>query len=397
MLSQSRWKYGPRVLLIGLLGLSTLAPAGADDLDRFFAAPLGEPGNPHKYTYIGPMEEGRDPGKVDWSAFGAASAEEKRRLMVEYAQGRLKVGPEFGGIDASSDRPGAAPSPSPAPAGNRAGSDLGPPTTEENGTKAWINTIKNPHVAPRSRYRGSVMAAIKAVVDAGIGMEAPGSVTIANYDTYHAAVVERLRHAGFLALHDGEELAICKPGDEGNEQWDISTSKMLVRTFYAAYVVPPGPELGAGAPPASDGGKPTPEPAPGKVPAQPVPSDGFLPPSPLLGDIPGQKALCNTIQNPTIAPKSQYRSDIHKAIDLVIAAGTGLKEPGSNELADIDLYHKAVVSELRKMGYCAAHDGEELAIKRPGDDFNEQWDISTASGLVRRFYAAWISPPSVGE
>jgi hypothetical protein len=62
--------------------------------------------------------------------------------------------------------------------------------------------------------------------------------------------------------------------------------------------------------------------------------------------------------------------------------------------SNFDLYHNAVVLELRRRGFNAAHDGEELAIGRPGGTHSEQLDISIWTGFLRRFYASWQSPPA---
>lgn len=125
---------------------------------------------------------------------------------------------------------------------------------------------------------------------------------------------------------------------------------------------------------------------------RPVPQPG-LTPTPIGGEKPGQIAYVNTIQEPRIAPKSQFRDVVNQAIDAVRARGQGIDPQDPDRITDYDTYHAAVVSELRGRGYNAAYDGEELAVGRPNDSFNEQFDISTSTGLVRRFYASWVSPP----
>lgn len=142
-------------------------------------------------------------------------------------------------------------------------------------------------------------------------------------------------------------------------------------------------------------------PAAPAVPATPVapsapvppaaPSSG-LAPTPLAKEVPNQVAMVNTIQEPRIAPKSQFRDVVNQAIDAVRARGVGIDPQDPDRITDYDTYHHGVVMELRARGYNAAYDGEELAVGRANDSFSEQFDISTSTGLVRRFYAAWVSP-----
>jgi hypothetical protein len=247
---------------------------------------------------------------------------------------------------------------------------------EVPGQEVHVNTIQNPRVAPKSQLRGAVNAAIDKVRAAGIGMDPndPERNTIADFDAYHGAVVAELRRQGYNAAHDGEELAVNRPGDGFSEQFDISTSGGKVRRFYAAWLSPPVFEPGAGDRPRADPS--------GLTPSQ-------------IRDVPDQTAHINTIQNRNVAPRSQYADEVNAAIDYVRRQGIGIdtNDPERNRISSFDLYHHAVVMELRRRGFNAAHDGEELAINRPGDRHSEQFDISTWTGSVRRFYAAWLSPP----
>lgn len=141
----------------------------------------------------------------------------------------------------------------------------------------------------------------------------------------------------------------------------------------------------------------TPAPAQPPVATQPVSppvtQPGGLAPTPLGGEKPGQIAHVNTIQEPHIAPRSQFRDVVNQAIDAARAKGLGIDPQDPDRITDYDKYHSAVVMELRARGYNANYDGEELAVGRANDSFNEQFDISTSTGLVRRFYASWVSPP----
>jgi len=92
-----------------------------------------------------------------------------------------------------------------------------------------------------------------------------------------------------------------------------------------------------------------------------------------------------------------FQAALEVAIDRVIAEhpeyfdfrsqrGTGLprtKEPSR--------YVNAVVHNLRLAGLCAFDDGEEVAVKNT-NDFNDQFDILTADGFVRRSYRTTCYP-----
>ena len=111
-----------------------------------------------------------------------------------------------------------------------------------------------------------------------------------------------------------------------------------------------------------------------------------------MREVPGQIAQINTIKQPNIAPKSTFRNAVNQAIDAVREKGIGIDPQDKDCITDFDTYHAGVVKELRARGYNAAYDGEELAVGRRGDGFSEQFDISTWTGRVRRFYAAHVAP-----
>src|SRR5262249_18723185 len=64
-------------------------------------------------------------------------------------------------------------------------------------------------------------------------------------------------------------------------------------------------------------------------------------------------------------------------------------------------YRDTVVDNLRKAGYCALNDGEEIAMKKT-NDFSEQYDILSSGGNVLRAYMAtcrpaWDAIPPAGD
>ncbi|MDP1828946.1 MAG: hypothetical protein Q8L48_37135 [Archangium sp.] len=124
----------------------------------------------------------------------------------------------------------------PAPVGG--GLAPTPLAKEVPGQVAYVNTIKEPGIAPKSVFRNAVNAAIDAVRAKGIGIDPQDPDAITDFDTYHQGVVQELRARGYNAAYDGEELAVGRRGDGFSEQFDISTWQGRVRRFYAAHLSP---------------------------------------------------------------------------------------------------------------------------------------------------------------
>ncbi|HSB62309.1 MAG TPA: hypothetical protein VLI67_11360 [Vicinamibacteria bacterium] len=93
---------------------------------------------------------------------------------------------------------------------------------------------------------------------------------------------------------------------------------------------------------------------------------------------------------------SQFAADIEWAIDEVIRTRPSLfdlndqRGAKSPRVLNEQGYTGNVVSTLARRGYCAVWDGEEIGIKN-SQSFNEQYDILTASGYVRRGTGAYRS------
>lgn len=58
---------------------------------------------------------------------------------------------------------------------------------------------------------------------------------------------------------------------------------------------------------------------------------------------------------------------------------------------NVGAYVVGIIRNLDAKGVCATYDGEELAVRTDGD-FNDQYDILTASDLVRRYYVNTCVP-----
>jgi len=84
-----------------------------------------------------------------------------------------------------------------------------------------------------------------------------------------------------------------------------------------------------------------------------------------------------------------FLHDVDRAIDRVVASSPQIFDlsddvcGGCYRIKDHAAYVSKVERELERMGYCAHYDGEEMAVKNV-NAFNDQYDISTSSGYVRR-------------
>lgn len=92
----------------------------------------------------------------------------------------------------------------------------------------------------------------------------------------------------------------------------------------------------------------------------------------------------------------QLGTQVNLAIDRVIATRQELFNMsdvagGNPRVLDRDAYWKAVKAELEKQGICTIIEKEELAIKNT-NDFNEQWNLWTSAGFVRRKYVTSCVP-----
>lgn len=92
----------------------------------------------------------------------------------------------------------------------------------------------------------------------------------------------------------------------------------------------------------------------------------------------------------------QFMDAINEAIDKTIDEHPEFFAGG----IDVGGYMDEVVENLRRRGFCALNDGEEIAIKN-SNDFSEQYDIISGGGNVLRAYMgtcrpAWDAIPPEG-
>lgn len=135
---------------------------------------------------------------------------------------------------------------------------------------------------------------------------------------------------------------------------------------------------GGGSSPASNTPVPT-------TPAAPLPTPAPTP-TPIefckLGYGPGSGTGCQA-QGPA------FLEDVDQAINQAVAQYPQYFDTGSNSgngqyrILSEGGYYVAVIRNLQAKGLCAGFDGEELQVKS-SNDFNDQYDIATANGFIRR-------------
>jgi hypothetical protein len=149
-------------------------------------------------------------------------------------------------------------------------------------------------------------------------------------------------------------------------------------------IVVPIPVLTPTPPPAV---APTPTPAPGTPnPTPPPPSSRSC----ALGAGSGSGNNCPY-------ERSSFEADVERAIDNVIRTNPSLFDMRDNRcpqgcprVLNSDGYWDAVTNEMRRLGYCAVNDGEELAVKNT-NAWNDQYDIISGDGYIRRGAGAYRS------
>ena len=116
---------------------------------------------------------------------------------------------------------------------------------------------------------------------------------------------------------------------------------------------------------------------------------------PIPPGLPPQQAGCPLAPSREVAcgqePEGKYYGDVEAALSQVLKEKPELFDftdinPGSDfpAIKDLNAYNKAVVDAMTAKGYCAKHDGEELALKKGSNTFSEQYDVDIAERYIRR-------------
>jgi hypothetical protein len=155
-------------------------------------------------------------------------------------------------------------------------------------------------------------------------------------------------------------------------------------------------------PAATPGGPaPTPGTSPPPIPGTTIPVPGTSPtptPEPPSTPPPSGGGSCSLPPGDPNASCSRtgetFLGDVEEAIDRVVDRNPGLFDRDDKvcnncyRILDHDRYVEAVSAQMRNMGYCVYYDGEELAVKNT-NSFNDQYDISTSRGFIRRGVGAY--------
>jgi hypothetical protein len=138
---------------------------------------------------------------------------------------------------------------------------------------------------------------------------------------------------------------------------------------------------------------PTPTPTPTPASPNPFPTSTPTPtpePTPTPAPTGGSCSLPPGSPNYSCSRTSPtFLGDVESAIDSVIERNPNLFNMNDKvcgncyRIKDHTAYVDAVAAQMQAMGYCAIYDGEELAVKNT-NSFNDQYDISTSSGYIRR-------------
>jgi hypothetical protein len=177
---------------------------------------------------------------------------------------------------------------------------------------------------------------------------------------FYVGLIKVLDRQGLCAATEGEELGVASSAAY-NEQYDVLSAKGGVRFGPASYRTTCAPS------------------------AVPIPSPG----------LPPQQAGCPLAPSREIAcgpePQGQYYLDVEAAISQILKEKPELFDftetsPGTDfvRIVDFDGYNKGMVDIMTTKGYCAKHDGEELALKRGSNVSSEQYDVDVAGKYIRR-------------
>jgi hypothetical protein len=177
---------------------------------------------------------------------------------------------------------------------------------------------------------------------------------------FYVGLIKILDRKGLCAATEGEELGVAKDASY-NEQYDVLSAKGGARFGPVSYRATCSPS------------------------AVPIPTPGLGPSPPGCPLAPSHEVACGR------EPEGKYYGDVEAAISQVMKEKPELFDysdinPGSDypAIKDLNAYNKAMVDAMTAKGYCAKHDGEELALKKGANTFSEQYDVDIAEKYVRR-------------
>jgi hypothetical protein len=177
---------------------------------------------------------------------------------------------------------------------------------------------------------------------------------------FYVGLIKVLDRQGLCGSTEGEELGVASSAAY-NEQYDVLSAKGKVRFGPGSYRVTCSPSsiplLSPGLPPQQQGCP--------------------LPPS--------REVACGK------EPQGQYYLEVEAAISQILKEKPQLFDfsvtaPGTDFVLILDPagYYQGLVDIMTTKGFCAKHDGEELALKRGSNVSSEQYDVDVAGKYIRR-------------
>jgi hypothetical protein len=175
---------------------------------------------------------------------------------------------------------------------------------------------------------------------------------------YYVGLIKVLDREGLCAGTDGEELGVTDRASS-NEQFDVLSAQNRSRFGPMSYRATCSPAT---------------------VPI----AHGALPPAVAGCPLPSSREIACGRE-----PQGQYIGDVEAAVAQIQKDKPELFD--FNELAlgmwpavrNFEAYHQGVVDILVKKGYCARHDGEEIAVKRGSNTSSEQYDVNYQDKYIR--------------
>jgi hypothetical protein len=177
---------------------------------------------------------------------------------------------------------------------------------------------------------------------------------------YYVGLIKILDRKGLCAATEGEEVGVANTASY-NEQYDVLTARGLARFGPVSYRVTCYPS------------------------AVPLPSPGLPPQQPGCPLAPSREIACGR------EPEGRYYLEVEAGISQILTDKPELFDFGDTapatdfyRIRDLEAYNKGMVDIMTSRGFCARHDGEELAIKKGSNSSSEQYDVDLSGKYIRR-------------